>query len=375
MAKSFLESYVAAFERIEGWFSRDAALMFMAYNEVAASQGIAGDVLEIGVHHGLSAIGLSAMRGDGARFVAVDLFEQFQQQNISASGQGSRRRFERNMAEFFDDIGFVRCIVGASSALQPADLGGGFAFCHVDGGHTMRETFQDLELGAQILVPGGLLALDDYFNPAYPGVCEGAVKFWLTHDSVLTPIAVGFNKVLFQKEPRLWDLNDAFDRRFPQIPHKTVTLWDTPIHAFSSFADVIDLAASSPRALVTNQSFRMDAVLVPQSADITSRGGVMLHVPVRVVNRSSIPFGVGADAPFGLSYHLMSSTGRDLQFDNVRSYFRQPLEPEEERTVDLAIEVPTAQGSYQVEVDIIWEGITWLKNQGLQTPRIELTVI
>jgi hypothetical protein len=41
----------------------------------------------------------------------------------------------------------------------------------------------------------------------------------------------------------------------------------------------------------------------------------------------------------------------------------------------LAIEVPTAQGSYQVEVDIIWEGITWLKSRGLQTPRIELTVI
>jgi len=375
MAKSFLESYVAAFERIEGWFSRDAALMFMAYNEVVASQGIAGDVLEIGVHHGLSAIGLSAMRREGARFVAVDLFEELQQQNISGSGQGSRRRFEQNMAEFFADVGFVRCIVGLSSALQPADLGGGFSFCHVDGGHSMRETFQDLELCADILLPGGLLALDDYFNPAYPGVCEGAVKFWLTHDRLLRPIAIGFNKVLFQKEPRSSDLNEAFDRRFPQIPHKTVTLWETPVHAFNSFAAIIDLAASSPRALVTKQSFRMDAVLVPEAAGITSRGGVRLNVPVRVLNRSSIPFGVGTDAPFGLSYHLMSSTGGDLQFDNVRSYFRQPLEPEEERIVDMAIEVPTAQGSYQVEVDIIWEGITWLKNQGVQTPRIELTVI
>jgi hypothetical protein len=170
-------------------------------------------------------------------------------------------------------------------------------------------------------------------------------------------------------------LNEAFDSRFPDIPHKTVTLWETPIHAFSSFAALIDLAASSPRGLVTKPSFRMDAVLVPAAADITSRGGVMVHVPVRVVNRSTIPFGVGSDAPFGLSYHLMSSTGRDLQFDNVRSYFRQPLAPEEERVVDLAIEVPTAQGSYQVEVDIIWEGITWLKSRGLQTPRIELTVI
>ena len=66
---AFLESYFGAFDRIEGWFSRDAALMFMACNEVMAAHGVAGDVLEIGVHHGLSTIALAAMRGDGARLV------------------------------------------------------------------------------------------------------------------------------------------------------------------------------------------------------------------------------------------------------------------------------------------------------------------
>ena len=70
-------------------------------------------------------------------------------------------------------------------------------------------------------MPGGLLALDDYFNPAFPGVCEGAIKFWLAHDGALTPVAAAFNKVLFQKPPAPLDLNAAFDRRFPYIPHKT----------------------------------------------------------------------------------------------------------------------------------------------------------
>src|SRR5688572_19076556 len=254
VSNNFLESYLGAFDRIEGWFSPDAALMLMAYNEVITAHEVTGDVLEIGVHHGLSAIALSAMRNDGARLVAIDLFEQLQDKN-------NRPHFVRNMTAFFGDLGFVRSIAAPSSTLGPADVGDGYAFCHVDGGHTATETYKDLDLCSRILAPGGLLALDDYFNPAFPGVCEGAVKFWLDHDGAVTPVAAGFNKVLFQKAPARFDLNEAFNRRFPYVPHKTVTLWETPIHSFSTFAAFIDTRASSPRRLVPNDAYEL---LIPR---------------------------------------------------------------------------------------------------------------
>jgi predicted O-methyltransferase YrrM len=370
MENNFLESYIKAFDRIEGWLSPDAALMLMAYNEVITAHGVAGDVLEIGVHHGLSAIAISAMRSAGAQLVAIDLFEQLQDKN-------NRPHFVRNMKAFCGDLGFVRCIAAPSTTLGPADVGEGYSFCHVDGGHTATETYHDLDLCSRILLPGGLLALDDYFNPAFPGVCEGAVKFWLDHDAAVTPVAAGFNKVLFQKAPARFDLNEAFNRRFPYIPHKTVTLWETPIHSFSSFAAFIDTRASSPRRLVPNDSFRMDALLTFQAGEVTAtRGDGTIHVPVRVVNRSSIPFVAGAgDARFGLSYHLLSEDGRDIQFDNVRNYFWQPLAPDEERIVDMTVHVPDVQGNYQLEADLVWEGMTWLKQRGLQTPRLKLAVI
>lgn len=376
MSRSFLESYFGAFDRIEGWFSPDAALMFMAYNEIIAAHEIAGDVLEVGVHHGLSTIAIASIRRDGAELVAIDLFDELQEQNVSGSGSGSRAHFVRNMTEFFGDIAFVRCIAAPSNTLGPSDLGDRFSFCHVDGGHTATETYEDLDLCNRVLLPGGLLALDDYFNPAFPGVCEGAIKFWLAHDGALTPIAAGFNKVLFQKAPAPFDLNAAFNRRFPYIAHKTATLWETPIHSFSSFAAFIDTRASRPRGLLPNESFRMHAVLTLEAAEITARGGGTIRVPVRVVNRSSIPFVAGAgDAPFGLSYHLLSKDGRDMRFNNARSYFWQPLAPDEERIVHMTVDVPVVQGDYQVEADIVWEGITWLKNRGLETPRLRLIVV
>jgi len=89
-----------------------------------------------------------------------------------------------------------------------------------------------------------------------------------------------------------------------------------------------------------------------------------------------MPFvaGTGA-APFGLSYHLRSDDGLEVRFDNARSYFAQPLAPDEERIVDLAVDVPKTRGSYTVEADIVWEGITWLKDRGVDTPSLRLLVI
>ena len=153
------------------------------------------------------------------------------------------------------------------------------------------------------------------------------------------------------------------------------TLWETPVHSLSSLAAFFDLRASSPRGLVPNGAFRVDAVLTLEAAEMTAPSGGSIRVPVRVVNRSSIPFAAGvSDAPFGLSYHLLSGDGRDMQFNNARSYFWQPLAPDEERVVDINVDVPKVQGDYQVEPDIVWEGITWLKNRGLETPRLKLTV-
>ena len=266
----------------------------MAYNEVIAAHDIAGDVLEIGVHHGLSALALAAIRRDGA---------QLRGHRPVRRAPGAKRLGVPAAAAARVSCGTCASSLATSrscgaSRRHPtrsahADLGSRFSFCHVDGGHTARETYEDLDLCSRILLPGGLLALDDYFNPAFPGVCEGAIKFWLAHDGALTPIAAGFNKVLFQKAPAPFDLNAAFTRRFPYIPHKTATLWETPIHSFSSFAAFIDTRASSPRGLLPNESFRMDASLTFQTGEVTAHGGGTIRIPVRVVNRSTIPFVAG----------------------------------------------------------------------------------
>src|SRR5712692_374155 len=139
MQRSFLQSYLEAFHRIEGWFSYDAALMFMAYNQLISAAGISGDVLEIGVHHGLSAIAIATLRGAGHRLYAVDLFEKLQAENVSGSGEGNRTIFEQNMKSFLGTLDFIVPITGASGRLNAADFPQSFSFAHVDGGHSPQE--------------------------------------------------------------------------------------------------------------------------------------------------------------------------------------------------------------------------------------------
>lgn len=372
MERSFLQAYLAAFNRIEGWFQFDAGLMFIAYNQFLAERGIAGDTLEIGVHHGLSAILVAALRGPGRRFYAVDLFEELQERNLSGSGQGDRLLFERNMRSFYPDPEFMSVIARPSGELQARDLGRDFSFCHIDGGHSRRETLGDLELANSILMPGGLVALDDYFNAEFPGVSEGAAEFMLGRPGALRPVAIGFSKVLFQKLPAPFDLNAEFEREFPGVEHKTVCFWDTPA---TLFGDVLrpyfDLYVSTPRKLARFGAAGPRARIEPESRQVRAACTQPFTLAVMVTNVSAEPFPAGQQV-FGLGYHLLSSSGVVLRHDNERAYLDTAIEPGQSRRIELAARAPAEPGRYRLEIDLVWEGLMWFKDIGNPTAVVEL---
>ena len=168
-------------------FSFDAALLFTSYNQLIATRGIGGPTLEIGVHHGASAIAIAALRKPGAAFVAIDLFQDLQDQNVSRSGLGDRAVFLANMQRVYGDTSFLKVIAAPSTAVTPSQLGEGYSFCHIDGGHSDAETYSDLALCTAIAAPGGLIGLDDYFNATFPGVSEGTVRFMIENPGKLRP--------------------------------------------------------------------------------------------------------------------------------------------------------------------------------------------
>ena len=375
MAPSFLQRYLQAYHRIPGWFSYDAALLFMAYNQLNAAHGIAGDVLEIGVYHGLSAIAVAHLRGAGRRMTAIDTFETRTDDAAYGSGAEYRKLFEANMREFHQPLDFLDIVSGASGELDPAAYPKTFSFCHVDGGHSPQETFADLEFASQVLVPGGILALDDYFNPQHPGVCEGAVEFMLRRAGVIRPLAIGYNKVVFQKQPATLDLNAELLKAFPYLPRvECAPMWSTSVFLFGApLREAFDLYASTPHKLVRLGEGGARASISPERSKLRAKPGERLQIPVTVKNTSREIFPQGRGV-LGLSYHLLSGKGETLRHDNPRSPLETALAPGGQTRVELSVEAPQDKGSYELVIDLVWEGVMWFENVGNPPGRIRLEV-
>ena len=228
MDTGFLRSYFERMESLPGWFMPDAALMFMAYHQLVSDRVVPGNTLEIGVFHGKSAIAVASLRGESGTFTAIDVFDDLQARDGSSSDVGIKGAFLANMAVSFQTLDWLRLIAAPSATVQAEALGP-HSFCHIDGLHSAEGTFRDMQLCAEVVVPGGLVALDDYFSQRFPGVSEGALLFERRHPGVLTPVAVGFNKVIFQRAAES-DLNQRFASEFDYIPTNVTTMWGHPSH-------------------------------------------------------------------------------------------------------------------------------------------------
>jgi Methyltransferase domain len=221
---------------IEGWFSADAAALFGLLDEVQRTAGVQGDLFEIGVHHGRSAVLLSQLARPGERLGVCDLFGE-QDQNVSVSGHGDHAIFEANMAAQAPGFDRLDVFAMASDQLTPNQIGGPYRLFHIDGGHLREEALADLRLGAAVLDEGGAIVVDDPFSVAWPGVTEGILEF-LAERADFAPLILGFNKLVLTStaarelyQPSVLD-RDAwwryFDRRIYEL--KVLPIAGHPTH-------------------------------------------------------------------------------------------------------------------------------------------------
>jgi hypothetical protein len=162
--------------RIPGWFNLDDVAHFTLVMRTQQASRLAGDLLEIGCYHGRSAALLAMHLQPGERLLLSDAFDL-----PLETPYGDTPTVEgvwRNLAQTVPDLPRDRIsIVRAYSKdlKLPQDLR--VRFAHVDGGHDRATVLNDLHLCARCLIPGGLIAVDDYQHPHHPGVTSGVDDF------------------------------------------------------------------------------------------------------------------------------------------------------------------------------------------------------
>jgi hypothetical protein len=165
---------------VEGWLGDRMWQIIDVIGTLIDPNDVHGNIVEFGVHHGLFLFLLEALRKDDEVCFAVDVFDD-QHLNVDCSGRKSLAVFlahiETLIASQRRFFKIVQRDTMSFSTAEVVDLFGknGVKFFSVDAGHTIQHVCNDLTLVQEVLVPGGIVALDDYMSVHWPGVTGGFI--------------------------------------------------------------------------------------------------------------------------------------------------------------------------------------------------------
>lgn len=185
---------------IEGWVGNQIGDMVRFADALQDTLQIHGDVAEIGIHHGKLFFILSAAMREDEKCYAVDVFDN-QILNIDNSGIGNLNQFLSHVENYFPDIKKSLNVINADSISLSSDTGkaslktSGIRIFSIDGGHTSQHVINDMSIAQDLLVSGGVILLDDYYNPHWTGVSEGFYKFMSHYNKRFAPFMLFQNKL------------------------------------------------------------------------------------------------------------------------------------------------------------------------------------
>ena len=206
---------------VKGWFEPNAMLLFDYVNEAQQKHGIEGNIMEIGVYHGRSAVVLGQFLRSDEELHACDTFIGYNE-------------VEAFMDQFLDNYQtIVERPVDKVFDVKSEDLGEHikdekYRIWHIDGFHSFEDTFHDMVLGAQHMQKDGIMIVDDFLNQDWLGVGEAVNHFFKVFDE-FAPVAYGYNKLFICREEMYEEYFEWFkDMPMTQSPHNFL-----PFHGFN----------------------------------------------------------------------------------------------------------------------------------------------
>jgi predicted O-methyltransferase YrrM len=178
---------------VPGWFGGMDVEAFRSLLAESAAWGSGGDLAELGVYHGKSAVLIGSYLAPGEIFTVIDLFganaegAANSRENTEQYLNLTRTQFETAYEGIHGELPVV--VQGLSSAITDHASHGTHRFVHIDASHLYENVVQDLAAARTLLKPDGVVVLDDYRTEHTPGVAAAA---WQAvgkglHPFLLTP--------------------------------------------------------------------------------------------------------------------------------------------------------------------------------------------
>ncbi|MFC9388455.1 class I SAM-dependent methyltransferase [Streptomyces venezuelae] len=210
-------------DEVEGWFFAADRFVFDWLLTHQRDHGVRGDLLELGVYKGKSAIAIGYHASDAERFTVCDLFDAGEAPDASTATEMrvyyptlTRQVFEANYLRFHRRLPTV--IQGSSAEVTRHVPAGSCRFVHIDASHLYHHVRADIAAARELLTEDGVVALDDFRSPHTPGVAAATWEAVLT--AGLKPVVLTESKLYGTWGPADL-LRDALAGRLPTHP----TLW------------------------------------------------------------------------------------------------------------------------------------------------------
>jgi hypothetical protein len=189
--------YPGELNDVPGWFWPLDQVLFSWFLERQERLGTRGDLLELGAYLGKSAILLGHHLRDGETLTVCDLFESEPPDAANRAEAAksystlTRQAFERNYLSFHDSL---PAIVQAPSSAITDEVGPGTCrFAHIDASHLYEHVQGDIGAARELLLPEGIVVLDDFRSEHTPGVSVAAWEAVLNRG--LRPVCLSSQKL------------------------------------------------------------------------------------------------------------------------------------------------------------------------------------
>ncbi|WP_405780135.1 class I SAM-dependent methyltransferase [Streptomyces sp. NBC_00859] len=165
-------------DEVKGWFFAADQLLFDWLLTRQKNRSETGDLLEVGVYLGKSAIFTGSYLRPGERFTVCDLFDAPADDSANGAEMAksystlTRRAFEANYLSFHEELPTV--LQGLSSMVSDHVPDASCRFVHVDASHLYEHVSADIVTARAVLDPHGVVVLDDFRAEHCPGVAAAA---------------------------------------------------------------------------------------------------------------------------------------------------------------------------------------------------------
>ena len=189
MDRNVLNGFLKDEHDLEGWFFPQDMLSLAIFNELHSKNNIKGHIVEIGVYKGKSFSFLSHFIKDTENLYGYDTFPEdfYESTNLALENYGANVQYELIKAD--------------TSELNNDDIkakidGQGIRILHIDAGHEYHEVFHSLLSFSPYVINNGIIVMDDYQDPEFPGIEAAVLDFCeIDRPRRFIPFFSGGNKI------------------------------------------------------------------------------------------------------------------------------------------------------------------------------------